>query len=94
MVLVLFPYCIAEVSTPKKYVNPLSDHWWSNPLNFRQHPSAHKAATGTNIMQACSSRILQLSNGAEILPRVASEREQEAASELFYPIIVCSEILR
>ena len=30
------------------------------------------------------------------MPRVASEREQEAASEntIFYPIIECSEILR
>ena len=46
--------------------------------------------------QACSSRVLQLSNSAEILPRVASEREQEAASEntIFYPIIELSEILR
>ena len=46
--------------------------------------------------QACSSRVLQLSNSAEILPRVASEREQEAASEntIFYPIIEWSEILR
>ena len=46
--------------------------------------------------QACSSKVLQLSNSAKILPRVASEREQEAASTntIFYPIINCSEILR
>ena len=31
--------------------------------------------------QAYSSRVLQLPNSAEILPRVASEKEQEAASE-------------
>ena len=31
--------------------------------------------------QACSSRVLQLFNSAETLPRVASEKEQEAASE-------------
>ena len=39
--------------------------------------------------QACSSRVLQLSNSAKILLRVASEREQEVASEntIFYPII-------
>ena len=30
---------------------------------------------------AYSSRVLQLSNSAETLPRVASEKEQEAASE-------------
>ena len=42
------------MSTAKKYVNPLSDHWWSNPLNFRQHPSAPKAATGTNIRRAAA----------------------------------------
>ena len=46
--------------------------------------------------QVYSSRVLQLSNSAEILQRVASEREQEAASEntIFYPIIEWSEILR
>ena len=42
------------MSTAKKYVNPLSDHWWSNPLNFRQHPSAPKATTGTNIRHAAA----------------------------------------
>ena len=31
--------------------------------------------------QACSSRVLQFSNSAETMPRVASEKEQEAASE-------------
>ena len=46
--------------------------------------------------QACSSRVLQLANSAEILLRVASKREQEAASEntLFHSIIVWSEIVR
>ena len=38
---------------------------------------------------------MQLSNSAKILPTVASEREQEAASEntIFYPIIECSELI-
>ena len=31
--------------------------------------------------QVYSSKVLQLPNSAEILPRVASEKEQEAASE-------------
>ena len=46
--------------------------------------------------QACSSRVLQLSNSVEIFSRVASEREQEATSEnkIFRPIIVWSEMLR
>ena len=46
--------------------------------------------------QACSSRVLQLSNSVEIFSRVASEREQEATSEnkIFHPIIVWSEMLR
>ena len=26
----------------------------NNPLNFRQHPSAHKAATGTNVKRAAA----------------------------------------
>ena len=30
--------------------------------------------------QACNSRVLHLSNSAEILPKVASGKEQEAAS--------------
>ena len=33
----------------KKYINPPSNHWWSNPLNFWQYPSVSKTATGTNI---------------------------------------------
>ena len=33
----------------KKYVNPLSDYWWSNPLNFRQHPLVSKSVTVMNI---------------------------------------------
>ena len=43
----------------------------------------------------CSSRVLQLSNSVEILPRVASEKEQEAASKntLFLPIIECFGLL-
>ena len=55
----------------------------------------HPQGSYGNKHQACSSRVLQLSNSAEILPRVASEREQEATSKnaIFYPIIRCSETI-
>ena len=59
----------------------------THSLNF---PETLLGAQGSyrDEYQACSSRVLQLSNSAEILPRVASEREQEAASEntLFYHV--------
>ena len=64
----------------KKYVNhcPIIDGathsiFGSTPLHPRQ--------LRQDECQACSSRVLQLSSIAEILLRVASEREQEAASE-------------
>ena len=54
-------------------------------FNFRQLPSAPKAVTVTKIRREAAGS-LQLSNSAEILPRVASGREQEAASENpFFP---------
>ena len=42
------------VPTAKKYLNPLSNHWCSNPLNFHQHPSAPKVAMVTNIRLAAA----------------------------------------
>ena len=73
----------------------LSDHWLSNPTQFSATPLSAQGSYGDEY-QACSSRVLQLSNSAEILLRVASEREQEAPSKntLFSPIIEWSEILR
>ena len=64
------------------------------PTQFSATPLIAQGSYGDEY-QACSSRVLQLSNSAEILLRVASEREQEAVSEntIFYPIIECSEIL-
>ena len=50
------------------------------PTQFSATPLSTQGSYGDEY-QACSSRVLQLSNSAEILPRVASEKEQEAASE-------------
>ena len=57
------------------------------PIQF----SATPLSTYRDKYQACSSRVLQLSNSTEILPRVAPEREQKVASK--NNIIECSEIL-
>ena len=58
------------------------------PTQFSSAPISAQGSYGDEY-QACSSRVLQLSNSAETLSRVASEKEQEAASEktLFYSII-------
>ena len=59
------------------------------PTQFSATPLSTQGSYGDED-QAWSSRVLQLSNSAEILPRVASGREQEAASEktfFFLPII-------
>ena len=50
------------------------------PTQFLAKPLSVQGSYGDEY-QACSRRVLQLSNGAEILPRVASEREQEVVSE-------------
>ena len=49
------------------------------PTQFLVTPLSAQGSYGDEY-QACSSRVLQLSNSAEIFPSVASEREQEAAS--------------
>ena len=64
----------------KKYINPLSDHCWSNPLNFRQHPSAFKAATGMNIRQAAAgscSLLTVLKSYRELLQKQSRKRRPE-----------------
>ena len=65
------------------------------PTQFSATPLSAQDSYGDKY-QAWSSRVLQLSNSAKILPKVASEREQEAVSEnrIFYPIIECSEVVR
>ena len=97
MILVLFAYCIAEGVHAEKIRRSTVRSFMEQPMHsiFGNTPQRPKQLYRDEY-QASSSRVLQLSNSAEILPRVASEREQEAASEnsKFYAIIVCSEILR
>ena len=50
------------------------------PTEFSSTPLSAQDSYGDKY-QAYSSRVLQLSNNAELLPTVVSEREQEAASE-------------
>ena len=50
------------------------------PTEFSSTPLSAQGNYGDEY-QTCSSRVLQLSNSAETLPRVASEKEQEAVSE-------------
>ena len=99
MILVLFTYCIAggvnggvhAEKIRKSTVRTLMEQ----PTQFSATPLSTQGSHREEY-RACSSRVLQLSNSAEILLRVASEREQEAASKntIFYLIIECSEILR
>ena len=89
MILVLFAYCIAggvHSETIRK----------STVRSLMEQPTQFSATPLRDEYQAYSSSVLQLSNSAEILPRVTSKREQEAASEntIFYPIIESSETLR
>ena len=49
------------------------------PTQFSAKPLSPQGNYGDKY-QACSSRVLHLSNSAEILPKVASVKEQEAAS--------------
>ena len=97
MILVLFAYCIAGGVHGEKIRKsmhcPIIDA--ATHYTFSATPLSAQGSYG-NECQACSSRVLQLSNSVEIFSRVASEREQEATSEnkIFHPIIVWSEMLR
>ena len=94
MILVVFAYCLAGGVHAEKISKSTVRSLMEQPTQFSVTPLSTQGSYGDEY-QACSSRVLQLSNSAEILPRVASEREQEATSEntIFYPIIDCSEIL-
>ena len=83
------------MSTAKKARKSTVRSLMQQPTAFSATPLSAQGSYG-NECQACSSRVLQLSNSVEIFARVASEREQEATSEnkIFYPIIVRSEMLR
>ena len=95
MILVLFAYCIAGGVHGEKIRKSTVRSLMEQPTQFSATPLSAQGSYGDEY-QACSSRVLQLANSAETLPRVASEREQEAMSEntLFHPIIVWSEIVR
>ena len=95
MILVLFAYCMAGSVHGEKIRKSTVRSLMQQPTVFSATPLSAQGSYG-NECQACSSRVLQLSNSVEIFARVASEREQEATSEnkIFYPIIVRSEMLR
>ena len=80
MVLVLFAYCVARGVHGEKIRKFTVRSLMEQPNQFSATPLSAQGSYG-NEYQACSSRVLQLSNSVEILPRIASEREQEAASE-------------
>ena len=78
-----YQYCSSNVyitvSTVKNYINLPCGHWGSNPFNI----SATSFSTQSSYKyQPYSSRVLQLPNGVKILVRVASEKEQEARSQI------------
>ena len=80
MIPVLFAYCIAGDVRGEKIYKSTVRLLMEQPTRFSATTLSAQGSFGDEY-QACSSRVLQLSNSAEILPRVASEREQEAASE-------------
>ena len=80
MILVLLAYCIAGGVHGEKIRKSTVRSLMEQPTQFSATPLSAQGSYGDEY-QACSSRVLQLSNSAKILPRVASEREQEAASE-------------
>ena len=80
MILVLFAYCIAGGVYGEKIRKSTARSLMEQPIQFSATPLSAQGSYGDEY-QACSSRVLQLSISVEILPRVASEREQEAASE-------------
>ena len=95
MILVLFAYYIAGDVHGEKICKSTVRSLMQQPTQFSSTPLSAQGSYGDEC-QACSSRVLQLSNSVEIFSRVASEREQEATSEnqIFHPIIVWSETLR
>ena len=68
------------MSTEKNFEHLLSDHWESNQHNITTIPFSIQSSYD-NKYQACSSRILQLPDGAKILPQDASKKEQEIMSK-------------
>ena len=80
MILVLFTYCIAGGVHGEKIRNSTVRSLMEQPAQFSATPLSAQGSHGDEY-QECSSRVLQLSNSAEIFPRVASEREQEAMSK-------------
>ena len=58
----------------------LSCLWGSDPLNISATHFSTQGSYGDKC-QACSSRVLLLSDGAKILPRVASEKKEKTMSE-------------
>ena len=80
MILVLFAYCVAGGVHGEEIRKSTVRLLMEQPTQFSATPLNAQGRYGDEY-QACSSRVLQLSNSAEILPRIASEREQEAASE-------------
>ena len=76
MILVLFAYCIAGGVHGKRIRKSTVQSLREQPTQFSATPLSTQGRYSDKY-QACSSRVLQLSNSAEILPRIASEREQE-----------------
>ena len=80
MIPVLLAYYVAWGVNGEKLRKSTVRSLMQQPTEFSSTPLSAQGSYGDEY-QACSSRVLQLSNSAETLPRVASEKEQEAASE-------------
>ena len=79
-ILILLAYCVPGSVQGEKIRKSTVQSLMQQPTEFSSTSLSAQGSYGEEY-QACSSRVLQLSNSAETLPRVASEKEQEAASE-------------
>ena len=78
LLLVLFTHCVAGGVHGEKICKSTVRLLMEQPTQFSATPLSVQVSYGDEY-QVC--RVLLLSNSAEILPRVASEKEQEAVSE-------------
>ena len=80
MMLVLFANCIAGGVHGERIRKSTVQSLREQPTQFAATPLSAQGSYSDEY-QACSSRGMQLSNSAEILLRIASEKEQEVVSE-------------
>jgi len=75
------PACTGVVNRPKSTQFHCPNIDTVNPLCIQQHPSVLEADIYEYEKLACSSRVVDLPNAAEIIPTVALQKRQGIESE-------------